>query len=150
MIRKVIIVVLTLFALALAVSTIRGGRDEWTAWEFGEKRSLWMHQSLRETALMYWTVSDPSIPDIRWSRLGFGFVRGRMYTPPDNTYSCTSYAVFSPWWFGIVVCGTYPLIAFVRGPLRRWRRRRKGLCVGCGYNLTGSVSGVCPEFGEPT
>ena len=30
--------------------------------------------------------------------------------------------------------------------LRR-RRRAMGLCVGCGYDLTGNVSGVCPECG---
>ena len=42
---------------------------------------------------------------------------------------------------------TYPTIAFIRGPLRRWRRRKRGECVRCGYNLTGNVSGVCPECG---
>lgn len=36
----------------------------------------------------------------------------------------------------------YPSIAFIRGPARRWRRRRKGLWARCGYNLTGNVSGV--------
>ncbi len=30
------------------------------------------------------------------------------------------------------------------------RRRRSGLCVKCGYNLTGNVSGRCPECGEAT
>ncbi len=28
------------------------------------------------------------------------------------------------------------------------RRRERGACVKCGYNLTGNVSGVCPECGE--
>ena len=28
------------------------------------------------------------------------------------------------------------------------RRRKKGLCLKCGYNLKGNVSGVCPECGE--
>jgi hypothetical protein len=26
-------------------------------------------------------------------------------------------------------------------------RRKMGLCAHCGYNLTGNVSGVCPECG---
>jgi hypothetical protein len=30
----------------------------------------------------------------------------------------------------------------------RERRREHGVCVGCGYDLTGNVSGVCPECGE--
>ena len=31
---------------------------------------------------------------------------------------------------------------------RRVRRRRQGLCTRCGYDLTGNVSGRCPECGE--
>lgn len=42
---------------------------------------------------------------------------------------------------------SYPTIAFVRGPLRRWRRSRKGLCIKCGYNLTGNTTGICSECG---
>lgn len=36
---------------------------------------------------------------------------------------------------------------------RRWLRRRlerRGLCRSCGYDLTGNVSGVCPECGRST
>jgi len=46
-----------------------------------------------------------------------------------------------------VLLAIYPAVAFIRGPFRRWRRRRKGLCLRCGYDLTGNVSGVCPECG---
>ena len=28
------------------------------------------------------------------------------------------------------------------------RRHKKGLCVNCGYNLTGNMSGICPECGK--
>jgi len=31
--------------------------------------------------------------------------------------------------------------------LRRRRRLKSGLCGKCGYDLTGNVSGVCPECG---
>ena len=30
---------------------------------------------------------------------------------------------------------------------RRMRRLQEGLCINCGYDLTGNVSGVCPECG---
>ena len=33
---------------------------------------------------------------------------------------------------------------------RRAERRRAGLCERCGYDLTGNVSGVCPECGKNT
>jgi MFS family permease len=29
------------------------------------------------------------------------------------------------------------------------RRARQGLCMGCGYDLKGNTTGVCPECGEP-
>jgi hypothetical protein len=48
----------------------------------------------------------------------------------------------------ILLFAAYPTIAFIRGPVRRWRRRRRGCCLNCGYDLTGNVSGVCPECGE--
>ncbi len=52
-----------------------------------------------------------------------------------------------PLWAPFILFAAYPTIAFIRGPLRRYRRRRKGLCIPCGYDLTGNVSGVCPECG---
>jgi len=41
------------------------------------------------------------------------------------------------------------IIALIRGPLRRFLRRRSGLCQRCGYDLKGNVTGVCPECGRP-
>lgn len=49
--------------------------------------------------------------------------------------------------YPLVLTGGYPSLVLLRGPLRRWRRRHKGLCVKCGYDLTGNLSGVCPECG---
>ncbi len=49
-----------------------------------------------------------------------------------------------------VLFAAYPALAFARGPFRRWRRRRKGLCLKCAYDLTGNESGRCPECGEAT
>ena len=48
-----------------------------------------------------------------------------------------------------MVFSVYPVAVYVRGPLRRRQRRRRGLCAACGYNLLGNVSGVCPECGTP-
>ena len=55
--------------------------------------------------------------------------------------------ISTPLWLAASLFATYPTIAFIQGPLRRWRRRRKGLCENCGYNLTGNESGICPECG---
>ncbi len=53
----------------------------------------------------------------------------------------------APLWALITVAAVYPTVAFIRGPVRRWRRRKKGACLKCGYDLTGNVTGVCPECG---
>lgn len=38
----------------------------------------------------------------------------------------------------------------IAGPLRRISLRKPKVCSNCTYNLTGNVSGVCPECGKPT
>ena len=50
-------------------------------------------------------------------------------------------------WYLLVFFAAYPTLAFVRGPLRRRWRRKRGLCVRCGYNLTGLTHPRCPECG---
>jgi hypothetical protein len=45
-----------------------------------------------------------------------------------------------------------PALGLVLGLLALRLRRQKpapGICTGCGYDLTGNVSGVCPECGAP-
>lgn len=48
----------------------------------------------------------------------------------------------------VAILAIYPTIAFIRGPWRRRRHRKRGLCPRCGYDLTGNVSGTCPECGR--
>lgn len=54
-----------------------------------------------------------------------------------------------PFWLPLGLSLTYPGVAFVRRPVRRWRRRRLDRCISCGYDLRGSVSGLCSECGHP-
>ena len=46
----------------------------------------------------------------------------------------------------IVVIVVKPLGDLPRTLLAR-RRRARGLCIACGYNLSGNASGRCPECG---
>ncbi len=48
----------------------------------------------------------------------------------------------------LIACATLVAFFVCRGPWRRWNRRRLGLCLHCGYNLTGNVSGKCSECGK--
>jgi hypothetical protein len=53
-------------------------------------------------------------------------------------------------WLPPVLFGTWPVLAFVRYSVRRYRRRWRRLhdrCVRCGYRLTGLPGPLCPECG---
>ena len=92
--------------------------------------------------------THPVVPKTRmWivsMRYGFGFSTLPM---GDTGVEHRYIGVGLPFWIPTVLTAVYPTVHFVRGPLRRWRRRKAGQCVGCGYDLTGNVSGVCPECG---
>jgi hypothetical protein len=60
----------------------------------------------------------------------------------------SAYQGYVPFWFILIVVSFYPLYYFVGNPIRRSWHRKRGLCQHCGYDLTGNVSGVCPECGE--
>jgi len=53
-----------------------------------------------------------------------------------------------PLWILFLILSAYPTAVFIRGPLLHHLRRKKGHCIKCGYNLTGNVTGICPECGE--
>jgi 7-keto-8-aminopelargonate synthetase-like enzyme len=53
---------------------------------------------------------------------------------------------FAGWAFGAI--GGYVLAKRINR--RRAEREARGFCRRCGYDLTGNVSGRCPECGTPT
>ncbi|MGD8452548.1 MAG: hypothetical protein PVJ57_12075 [Phycisphaerae bacterium] len=63
--------------------------------------------------------------------------------------SIDAVGVSLPFWSLFAVLLFIPLLAFVSGPVRRWRWRRQGRCLHCGYNLTGLAELRCPECGQP-
>jgi len=52
------------------------------------------------------------------------------------------FTAFLPLWIPLVVCIAATIVVFRR------TRMTPTSCGGCGYDLTGNVSGVCPECGE--
>ena len=58
--------------------------------------------------------------------------------------------LFFPHWATAVVLAllaAYPTFRLIRHVLTGHRRRIRGLCLNCGYDLHGNESDVCPECG---
>jgi hypothetical protein len=105
----------------------------------------------------------PRRPTRSMKFLGFGFHAGTEYIWPAFLYGSSQPAFTDPrwqkepyrllripYWF-LVAISLLPGVWWMRRSVRRWReesRPRQGLCVTCGYNLTGNISGVCPECGQ--
>ena len=83
----------------------------------------------------------------------FGWNRGSSIFPIVNPAPSppfpvvTSQWVRAPLWLPALMFAFPQAIVVVRA-LRRRRRRRAHECLACGYDLTGNVSGVCPECGR--
>lgn len=56
------------------------------------------------------------------------------------------WGVMAPHWATGLPAGVLPLI-WLRRKRQQRMRIRCGLCLACGYNLIGNVSGICPECG---
>ena len=85
--------------------------------------------------------------------LGFYYSTGMTQIKPGNDESLARAVtevyrrkVWScPGWFLVMVFTSVPTFVF----RQRGKKPKPGHC-GCGYDLTGNVSGTCPECGQPT
>lgn len=97
-----------------------------------------------------------SLPTKTASRTSFEAPLVRGMVPGNRSFLFTSeqqgayqvlWLVF-PLWFTTLALSCVCALPVVRGPvLEQWRRAR-GLCVGCGYDLSHNRSGRCPECGH--
>ena len=178
MIRKIIIVVLTLGAVGSVV--VRMGRSfdahvEWASYTNRDETSLPAH-SIRILGatlsndiihvgfLRYpqWSMSGDDArqvrenvrPGINWwveDQVKLPWRSGTFswqWRPSIRTFGSRGFAFLTPLWYATLALAAYPAIAFIRGPFRRYRRRKRGLCVTCGYDLRGSPERKCSECGS--
>jgi hypothetical protein len=84
-----------------------------------------------------------------WKYLGFQIHWWEQ--PARGMASYYSERVFVlPYWFLCLLLALYPIwwTKWMAEQLKR-KRLEAGECLTCGYNLTGNVSGICPECGKP-
>jgi hypothetical protein len=157
MLRKMIILALTLGAVGIAVLwpvSYCGGLSLVLVEAPGEV--FWLGQELWLLVIAHhgrlWVSCGSEIdldsyirPSFRFGCAGLGI---------DRTVGVLNawviYHIVIPLWMLLVLWAAYPAIAFARRLLDHRRRRKRNQCVHCGYNLTGNVSGVCPECGRST
>ncbi len=172
MIRKAIIVLLTLGAVGTALllvvsftghyknvdwlppSGLPGWERGWlkTIGDIDDTSFFTIDASKGRLALGYFTKVEPSIFVPRKAFGLPGLLVKKQTVFPASTVAFRReqmllHALQVPLWLLLPLFAAYPVAAFIRGPLRRRRRRKRGLCVRCGYSLTGNVTGVCPECG---
>ena len=82
----------------------------------------------------------------------FGLIELSRYDYSGASFGRRGWVVGVSPWLVAALLWCYPALTLVRVCPRTWRRARRGrrgLCVECCYDLSGNVSGVCPECGEP-
>jgi len=57
------------------------------------------------------------------------------------------HGISAPLWFPPLLFALFPTLMLARRYRGERHVRPEGCCV-CGYNMTGNVSGVCPECGR--
>jgi len=130
-----------------------------------------LHRGVIHAFYMGHLPADAGPQPLNWSVPGFQYTRSpTQYTsvrlashfwagtdrritllPPDSPGATRFglYYVMLNGWFVAGLAAIYPCAVLFRGPWRRHQRRARGQCVRCGYDLTGNLSGVCPECGGP-
>jgi hypothetical protein len=147
-----ILVVISLLALPPSLFLWRQSHTaaEWHRYDLTIYKSLWIYLKDGRCGLEILTMptktggrSEFHTPMTNYNPLAN---RGSflLTTKKQGPYRVT-WIVFPLW--APVLCWTMGCAAPLIRPTRRWYRRRRGLCVECGYNLHANLTGRCPECG---
>jgi hypothetical protein len=156
MIRNAIIVVLTLAAVLIGISPILTvGRDyRVLLWHRGNPGAglIVQREPVRLEAIYVHRRPPDELDRTLYHKKGLGFevvIADAIVHNVDEGKECAEFSarIYAPVWCAVVLFAAYPLATFISGPVRRYRRRRRGLCTRCGYNLTGLTEPRCPECG---
>ena len=141
MIRRVVNVTLLSAALGALILWIVTFWTGFNVYHSTERYCLRWRALGGQTALLY----DGGLEIVGPVKVSLGLIGFTFEATATRGWQYLS--VSAPLWGLAILFSLYPTVGFIRAPVQRWRRRKRGVCVRCGYNLTGNVSGVCPECG---
>ena len=121
------------------LGTLKEQRFEYREWR----------PSLLEHEVRYFTIHPARrIIANGWRRqyAGFGALGDEVPARSQLTYGQTVFALWAPSWFVIILTATLPA-KWLFLQLRTLRRKARGRCMRCGYDLRGSGK-RCPECGR--
>jgi hypothetical protein len=133
---------------------------DYSAVELHAGELLWTHRDqtgsiVEDTGVEGWHYRQESPPFPPMSKLlwredappgWFNFAGFLFRRQSDDTEDFATTVAAVPVWPLSLLFAALPAARLYR---RLHRRHPLGLCPRCGYNLTGNVSGVCPECGSP-
>lgn len=104
---------------------------------------IWCHPFITQTV--------PPILNIDWDGCGLSRRAGIFPVQTRGGPSVPASFTFArlPLWPAAALTLLPGLWFLIRRAHRRRHREFRGYCLACGYNLSGNLSGVCPECGEP-
>lgn len=113
--------------------------------------SIWGTVQLKSSAGGVMNLDSFSVYEIDRSVFGFGWtssksVTSTWWTPPVAPVTAEFRCLAIPYWFLTTLSGL-PLAARGVQEIRAHRRRRRGRCAGCGYDLRATPD-RCPECGH--
>lgn len=122
----------------LGLTVVEGARSDWSPWLAGNwgEAGFQMHE-VRLSGVWGQTMAEHA------RALGLTWIDLQQNGPmPMTGKNVRIHNVSIPLWLALAVVLAPTLLIHARLP-----RRRAGCCLGCGYDLTGNVSGRCPECG---
>ena len=141
MMKKIVLSILVLAAVVSLIVLAFGDSVHMAYYHSRERYTVCLRFAERRISILYDGGPEVAGPfQFSWKRIG-------AVLEAQRTKSWQYVEASVPAWFAACVLFVGPIPIALRGPYRRWRRRRQGQCLKCGYSLTGNTSGVCPECG---
>lgn len=140
-----------------SLRSARGGMcfsfDRWAAWEFGVRKATDTRHRPGEFTYYRFTAHYPAMLNRAWFR-GLGFEVSHASEPISPTSvgsgKIEQWNLVVPHWAAITLLGIVPLVWFRKLRVRLARQRDpRPRCPNCRYDLSGNISGICPECGTP-